>query len=463
VSLDELAASLSAGARLVTDPEALQGYRQDQTSVVPGADPRAALLAATTEDVSSAVAWAARYHVPVVPRGAGSSLAGGASAVPGCLVVVTTSMRRIRELSPLDRLAEVEAGVVTADLDRAAGEHGLMHAPDPSSHETSTIGGNVATNAGGLRCVKYGVTRQSVLGLEVVLADGQVLRTGGRTTKDTAGYDLTGLFTGSEGTLGIITAATIRLRPRPTTEPVTLAAAFDTLAEAGRAVGDLVAAHLDLSMLELLDETTLRAVDDWKRLGLERVAAMLLVQCDGADASEVADRITSICDAAGAAYVAVADDAQEAGVLLAVRRLAYPAAERLGACLVEDVGVPVSRLTEMIERITHISDRYDVRILTVAHAGDGNLHPTLIFDRGEEIPGEVRRAAAEIFETALELGGTITGEHGVGVLKRDWLGRQLGTAGMEVTHRIKAALDPKGILNPGKLLPDVPAGHPKIS
>jgi glycolate oxidase len=361
-------------------------------------------------------------------------------------------MRRIRALSPLDRTAVAEAGVVTSDLDRAAAEHGLMHAPDPSSHEVSTIGGNVATNAGGLRCVKYGVTRQSVLGLEVVLADGRVLRTGAGTTKDVAGYDLTGLFTGSEGTLGVITAATVRLRPRPACAPVTVAAAFGSLAAAGEAVARVVGERVDVSLLELLDRSTLRAVDEWKRIGLDDVAALLLGQCDGSNGPDEAARLAQVCDRAGAAYVVVSDDPSEAEELLAVRRLAYPAAERLGQCLVEDVGVPVSRLAEMIGRVDRIAERHGVRVLTVAHAGDGNLHPTFVFDRGGPVPAAVTAAADEVFAAALELGGTITGEHGVGMVKRDWLGRQLGDLGLEVSRAVKAALDPLGIMNPGKVL-----------
>ncbi len=447
----ELASLLGGGARVLTDPDLLDSFRQDQTTVVPGDQPRAVVVASTTDDVAQALTWASRHQVPVVPRGAGTSLAGGASAVSGCLVVVTTGLQRIREIAPIDRVAVVEAGVVTADLDRAAAEHGLMHAPDPSSYETSTIGGNVATNAGGLRCVKYGVTRQSVLGLEVVLPDGRILHTGGRTTKDTAGYDLTGLFTGSEGTLGVITAATIRLQARPAEAPVTIVAAFDSLSAAGSAVTAIVSDRVDVSMLELLDEITLRTVDEWKRMDLGDVTAMLVIQCDGAAAEESAASVIRLCENGGADFVARSADAQEAEELLTVRRLAYPAAERLGECLVEDVGVPVSRLTEMIDRIGVIADRHGVQVLTVAHAGDGNLHPTFIFERGSGIPDPVRDAAAEVFQAALDLDGTITGEHGVGVLKRDWLQHQIGIVGMDVSRQIKQAIDPAGIMNPGKV------------
>lgn len=452
-ALAELGGALDPGTRLVTDADELAGYRQDQTRIVPGATPLAVLAARSTADVVVALRWAEHHGVPVVPRGAGTSLAGGASAVPGALVVTTTGMRRIRELAPLDRLAVVEAGVVTADLDRAAAAEGLMHAPDPSSFETCTVGGNIATNAGGLRCVKYGVTRQAVLGLEVVLAGGQVLHTGGRTTKNVAGYDLTALFTGSEGTLGIITAATLRLQPRPVGTPVTTVAAFGSLPAAGQAVAAIVAARLDVAVLELLDRATLSAVDGLTRMGLDDVAAMLVIQCDGPCARDSTRAVVAQCQAAGAEAVAESADAAEGEELMAVRRLAYPAAERLGECLVEDVGVPVSRLGEMLARIESVAARHGVTILTVAHAGDGNLHPTFVFDRGTELPGRVRSAADEVFAAALELGGTITGEHGVGVLKRDWLARQLGDAAMGVSLAIKRALDPTGIMNPGKMFP----------
>lgn len=450
---DELRCQLG-DARLVTDPDLVAGYRQDQTLVVAGELPAAVVFPTTTEQVASALRWATAHAVPVVPRGAGTSLAGGASGVAGCLVICTSAMTAIRELDPVNRIADVEAGVITADVDRAAATHGLMYAPDPSSHEISTIGGNAATNAGGLRCLKYGVTRQSVLGLEVVLADGRVLRTGGRTVKDVAGYDLTGLFVGSEGTLGVITAVTVRLRPRPDWTPTTLVAGFPSLQAAGAAVAALVDARLDLCLLELLDDVTLRAIDDWLRMGLADVCAMLVIQCDGPDRAEQARRAADLCVVAGADDVAESADDREAAELLAIRRLAYPAAERLGTCLVEDVGVPVSRLVDLIARIGDIARRHQVTVLTVAHAGDGNLHPTFIFDRSvSEIPPPVRAAADEVFAAALELGGTISGEHGIGVLKRDWLGQQIGDPAMAVSRSIKAALDPQGLLNPGKLLP----------
>jgi glycolate oxidase len=390
----------------------------------------------------------------VVPRGGGTSLAGGASAIDGCVMLSLARMDAILELDAANELAVAEAGVLNANLDRAAAEHGLMYPPDPSSYEISTIGGNLATNAGGLRCVKYGVTRDSTLGLEVVLADGRVLRTGRRTIKGVAGYDLTSLFVGSEGTLGVITSATLRLRPRPAAPPVTVAASFASFGAAALAVTAILAARLQPSLLELLDRTTLRAIDDWKHLGFgDEVRALLIAQDDSADAARRAGIMRDICAEQGALQADLSASEAESRQLLDIRRLAYPATERLGATLVEDVCVPRSALPDMIECIERAADRHGVLIATVAHAGDGNLHPVFVFDReqsGTQVPPGVWAAADEVFRAALDLGGTLTGEHGVGVIKRRWLALELGEDSMAVHRAIKGALDPAGILNPGK-------------
>ena len=444
-SLDELRGALP-GDRLLTDADVVDAYRRDEARLV---EPGAALgvvLAKGTDDVQIALRWASKHRVPVVPRGAGTGLSGGATAVDGCLVLSLAKMTSIVELDVDDQLAVVQPGVVNADLQQAAGEHGLMYPPDPASFEISTIGGNIATNAGGLRCVKYGVTRESVLGLEVVLADGQLLKTGRRTVKGVAGYDLTSLFVGSEGTLGVITQATVRLKPKPQADPVTIVGVFATLPAAGAAVNDVMRAGLAPSLLELMDNTTIRAIDDWKHVGLDRdAAAMLLAQVDVDHPRAPADQIEKLFAAAGATYTAVSSDATEAAELLAIRRLTHWALERLGPILTEDVGVPRSRLAEMLRRTEEIAREFGVVIATVGHAGDGNLHPSLVVDSDRAWP-----AAEAVYRAALDLGGTITGEHGIGVLKRDWLPAEVGELSLGLQRKVKAAFDPLGILNPGK-------------
>ena len=451
-SLDALAASLT-DSRLITDPDVMEAYRRDEAHLVPAGQPAAVLRARSTGDVARALEWAGQTGTPVVPRGAGTGLSGGATASDGCLVISTADMNVIRELAAPDQYAVVEAGVVNADLDRAAAQHQLMFAPDPSSYQTCTIGGNLATNAGGLRCVKYGVTRDSVLGLEVVLAGGRVLQTGRRTVKGVAGYDLTSLFVGSEGTLGLITAATVRLRPRPSQPPVTVLGSFPSLAAAAAAVAAVVEAGLTPSLLELLDRATLRAISEWKGMGLDDdPAAVLIGQADGPEASDCVAHMRQYFEDAGAGFAATSTDPAEAAQLLEIRRLAYPAAERLGQCLVEDVGVPRSKLPQLMERIDQAAREHDVTIVTVAHAGDGNAHPTFVFDRQPDgdAPPRVWSAADDIFRAALDLGGTLTGEHGVGSLKRRWLALELGDTALDVHRSIKHALDPNGIMNPGK-------------
>ncbi|MCG5214221.1 FAD-linked oxidase C-terminal domain-containing protein [Streptosporangium sp. KLBMP 9127] len=451
-AISALAEILPPG-RVLTDPDVADSYARDRTFLEPG-KPLGVVLAQNRDEVVATLRWATEHRIPVVPRGAGTGLAGGATATDGCIVLSLHKMTAIRELSPADEIAVVEPGVITADLDRAARAHGLMYAPDPSSFEISTIGGNLATNAGGLRCVKYGVTRDSALGLEVVLADGRVLNTGRRTVKGVTGYDLTGLFVGSEGTLGVITQATVRLRRAPLAPPTTIAAEFASLHDAASAVSAIIAAGCQPSLLELLDRGTLKAIDDWKNIGLEpSVAAMLIAQSDATDAENAARRMEALCEEHGASFVAVSGDAAEAEELIGIRRLAYPAKERLGACLVEDMCVPRSVLPDMITEIEAAAVRHHVRICTVAHAGDGNLHPVFIFEHGlTEPPPAVWAAADEIFRTALRLGGTLTGEHGVGLLKRRWLSLESGPVAEEVQAGIKQVFDPLGILNPGKAI-----------
>ncbi|SEG26378.1 glycolate oxidase [Nonomuraea solani] len=450
--IDALVNSLSE-AQVVTDPDVIDSYARDRTFLEPG-KALGVVLATSRDDVVTTMKWATEHRVPVVPRGAGTGLAGASVASDGAIVLSLAKMTAIRELSPADEIAVVEPGVINADLDRAAREHGLMYAPDPSSYEISTIGGNLATNAGGLRCVKYGVTRDSALGLEVVLADGRILNTGRRTMKGVTGYDLTGLFVGSEGTLGVITAATVRLRRAPIAPPSTFAAEFGSLRDAGAAVSAIMAAGCQPSLMELLDRATLQAIDDWRNIGLESsTQAMLIGQSDATDADAMVERMERLCMEHGASFVAVSSSPEEAEELIGVRRLAYGAKERMGACLVEDICVPRSALPDMITAIEAAAVRHDVRIATVAHAGDGNVHPVFIFEHGTlEPPAEVWAAADEVFRQALALGGTLTGEHGVGLLKQRWLELEAGPVGTEIQRGIKAVFDPLGLLNPGKAI-----------
>jgi glycolate oxidase len=446
-AIDMLRAALPDG-RVVTDVDVVEAYRRDEARLVEAGRPLGVVHALDVFDVQATMRWATDHRIPVVPRGAGSGLSGGASAVEGGVVLSLAKMNAIVEVKADDELAVVEPGVLNIELQDAAGEHGLMFAPDPASFEISTIGGNIATNAGGLRCVKYGVTRESVLGLEVVLADGRVLKTGRRTVKSVAGYDLTALFVGSEGTLGVVTQATLRLQPKPRAEPVTVVGLFATLPAAGDAVNEVMRAGLRPSLLELMDKATIRAVDDWKHVGLDRsAAAMLIAQVDVDHPREPALAIEKAFLHAGATYTAVSSDATEAAELLGVRRMTHWALERLGKILTEDVGVPRSKLAQMLARIEEIGREFGVVIATVGHAGDGNLHPSIVIDSDR-----AWLAAEAVYKAALEFGGTITGEHGIGTLKRDWLPVEIGEVGMDVHRSVKAAFDPLGILNPGKAI-----------
>ncbi|WP_437730536.1 FAD-binding oxidoreductase [Sorangium sp. So ce1335] len=447
--LDELALTLGDG--LVTDRDVMDGYRHDQAIWAVGGWPRAVARPSSTADVQALARWATRHRVALVSRGAGTGVAGGATATEGCVVVSFERMNRILAIDEAAMLAVVQPGVLNGDLKAAARERGLWYPPDPSSYAVSTIGGNVATNAGGLCCVKYGVTADYVLGLEAVLADGTVVRTGGRSRKDVAGYDLTRLLVGSEGTLAMITEITLRLRrlPPPST---TLVATFGSLEASGRAVAAIVRA-VDASLLEIMDRTALRAVESHARLDLDtEAAAMLIAQSDAHGSAELG-RMNEACEEAGATMIATTDDEGEGQMLLTARRLALPALQRLGTVLVDDVAVPLPLLPEMFRRIEVIVAESETVIGTVAHAGDGNLHPLVVFDRGDAA-AEARAVAAfeAVMAQAIDLGGTITGEHGVGTLKRGFLTRQLGAASLALHHRIKDAFDPGGILNPGKVI-----------
>jgi glycolate oxidase len=443
------------GLRLLTEAAETEAYRFDETEYMRPGQPLGVCFPSSTEEVAAIVRLAADHGVPLVPRGAGSGLSGGATAVEGALTIVLTGMDRILEIDRRNMVAVVQPGVVNATLGRAVAAEGLFYAPDPASYEWCTIGGNLAENSGGLRCLKYGVTRDAVLGLEVVLADGSVLRTGGRTVKDVAGYDLTGIFVGSEGTLGIITEATLRLRPLPPPS-LTLLAFFPTVEASGEAVAAITEAGILPVTLELMDGFTIRAVDDVHHLGLDREAgAMLMVESDagGAAAQAELDRVSEACRKTGATNVIQAADTTEADWLRQARRGAHGALEKAGVARMDDVGVPRSRIPEMLAAITRISAAHDLPVGVFGHAGDGNLHPTFVVDREDPTAeGRIDAARAEIYAAAIALGGTITGEHGTGVAKRRFLEAQRGPEAVRLMRAIKQALDPAGLLNPGKVL-----------
>lgn len=459
--LDDLRAALGETA-VLTDPDLLQGYRRDEADLCDAGTPLVVTRPRSTAEVVAVIQAAARHGVPVVPQGARTGLAGAANAVDGAVILSTTAMDAILEVDPVNRTAVVQPGVVNAVLARKVAEYGLCYPPDPGSWESSTIGGNVATNAGGMCCVKYGVTGQYVLGLEVVLASGEVLRTGRRTAKGVAGYDLTRLFVGSEGTLGVITEITLALRPAPE-ESLTLVAVFPSTATAGAAVAQIAAQGLSPSLLELLDRTHLRAIEAYRPMGLPTDAAALLLAAVDTGSRAAADlaRVAEVCTAAGASEVFTATDATEAAGLLQARRLAHPAMERFaaqtfpggnGGLIIDDVAVPRAALAEMLDGTERIAAEHGVPIGVVGHAGDGNLHPNIVVDRADaESLARGRRAFDAIMELGLALGGTCTGEHGVGLLKREWLAREIGPVGLRVHRAIKAALDPDGLLNPGKV------------
>jgi glycolate oxidase len=451
--LDELGDGLPADA-VLTDPASTEAFRHDEASFCPSGAPLAVVRPTTTEQVQHVMRVASAHRVPVVPQGARSGLSGAANSVEGGIVLSLTRMNRIVEIDPVDQVAVVEPGVLNAVLSRAVLEHGLYYPPDPSSWELSTIGGNLATNAGGLCCVKYGVTTDFVRGLEVVTANGEVLRTGRRTAKGVAGYDLTRLIVGSEGTLGVITRATLGLKPAPEAA-LTMAAAFASATDALTAVTRIMAAGLQPSMCEFLDGVTVRAIQDYRDMGLPTgVGALLLTQSDrGPRAGEDVAAMGAICEELGALDVAVASDAAESAMLMEARRIVHFAVVKLGSTLIDDVAVPRSRLVELLDGITAIAQEHGVTVSCPGHVGDGNMHPTVIFDRGDPAAVErARHAFDAIMRLGLALGGTITGEHGVGVLKREWLATELGELSTRLHRDIKAAFDPEGILNPGKVL-----------
>jgi glycolate oxidase len=444
-----------ADGDIVVDSDIIESYRFDRSTGTEAGQPFAIAFPRTTEQVAAIMAAAHSNRVPVVPRGAGSGLTGGSNAIDGSLILCLERMRQVRTVDVANGYVETEPGILNTELREHVAQHGLWYAPDPASKDFCSIGGNVNTNAGGLCCVKYGVTRDAVLGLEVVLADGRISRFGRRTVKGVAGYDLAGLMVGSEGTLGIVTMARLRLRPLPP-PAVTVVALFDDVGAAGRAVEQIMATSTP-SMLELLDRTTMQAVEEWRPSGLPvEAGALLLAQSDlaGSGADDEAEAILAACLAAGAMEGYRSEDPEQAEMLLGARRMAIQALEAKGDWLLDDVAIPRSALAAAVSEIEEVAARHDVLIGTFGHAGDGNLHPTIVTPRGDA-DAAARGLAAfdDILSVALRHGGTITGEHGVGLLKRHALAEELDEPARDLHPRIKEAFDPRGILNPGKSLP----------
>ncbi|HYH93786.1 MAG TPA: FAD-linked oxidase C-terminal domain-containing protein [Candidatus Saccharimonadales bacterium] len=452
--LADVAARLP-GVRVLSDAADRETYRHDETAYLAAGLPGAVALPRTTDEVAALVRLCAAHDVPIVARGAGSGLSGGAAGLEGALTIAFTGMDRILEIDRENLCVVTQPGVINARLKAAVADVGLFYPPDPASYEMCSIGGNLGTNAGGLCCVKYGQTRDWVLSLEVVMADGAVIRTGGKNLKDVAGYSLTHLIVGSQGTLALITEATLRLRPAPGARS-TLLAFFATLEAAGEAVAAIAAAGLSPVTLELMDRFTVRAVEDMQGLGLDRdAAAMLMIESDlpGVAGDDELARAEAACTTAGATATIRSRDATEADALRQARRAAHWALERIGEVKMEDVGVPRSRVPELLRAIERIAAKHDVRIGTFGHAGDGNLHPDLVLDRGDPRAEAITKAVqADLYQAALDLGGTVTGEHGIGAARTAWLEPQRGADAVRVMRSIKAALDPQGLLNPGRVL-----------
>jgi glycolate oxidase len=447
--LSGLRSALGESASLISDPEITASYSKDQAPFALHQPAALVLLAKSTQEVSKAVAYANAHNIPVVARGAGSGLSGGANATADSLVISLEKMNSIVEIDETNMIARVQAGVINLDLDKAAELKGLAYLPDPASRDWSTIGGNAATNAGGMCCVKYGVTSAHVRALTVVMADGEIVNLGSATKKAVTTLDLTRLMIGSEGTLGIITELVVGLAVRPET-PATIIATFPHIKSAAAAAAALL--KFKPSMLEIIDQTTLKAVEAWHPLGFEIAGSVLLMQLD--EDQDRADEVLELCTRFEMIDGAASTEAADAVEFIRVRKLAYPALERLGATLLDDVAVPISKIAELVERVEALSTKYDLTIGIFGHAGDGNMHPTIVHDHGD-LKAQERAIAAfgEIVKIAQSLGGTASGEHGIGSIKQGFAANELSPAVIELQRAIKRAFDPKGILNPGKKLP----------
>ncbi len=436
------------GDAVTIAPDELDAVRIDKSGHQSGARPLALVNARSIDDVQVVMRIATATRTPVVTRGAGTGLAGGAIGSAGEIVLSTLEMNEVLEVAADDEIAVVQPGILNAELNRQLAPHSLWFTPDPASRAISTVGGNIATNAGGLLCAKYGVTRESVLGLKVVLADGRLIELGHRTVKGVSGLDLTGLMVGSEGTLGVIVEATVKVRPLVRGVVATISATFATVEEAARASAVITSSGLHPSIMELIGDSAMAAIADYLEID-HPGGTQLIVQTDGPGADAEAQSALAVIRSLGGAAELTTDPA-EGERLFAVRRSFHTAMLARGTVLIEDVCVPRSALPAMFAAIADIEERYGIDIPTVAHAGDGNLHPNFVFE-GTEVPDHIWTAADELFLAALRLGGTLTGEHGVGILKKRWLRRELGDDQFELQQQVKRVFDPLGILNPGKV------------
>ncbi len=451
--LDELRTRLGAD-QILTAAEDLLCYSFDGTAAL-NQMPGCVVFVRSSADVSAVLQVANRDQIPVVTRGSGTGLSGGSLPVPGCIVLCTVKLNRILEVDSANLTMRVEPGVRTIQVAEAAAAVGLFYPPDPGSMKISTIGGNVAENSGGLRGLKYGITRNYVMGLHVVMPDGRLLVTGNKCVKDVAGYSLKDLFVGSEGTLGVITEVLLRLIPKPAAKQ-TIVATYSEMDAAAQTVSDIIAARIIPCTLEFLDRTTIHCVEDYAKIGLPLdCEALLLMETDG-HAAQVADEAAQMVEIArrnGCKEIRVAQDEAEGNRLASARRAAFSALARVApTTILEDATVPRSELARMVRFVAEVARKHRLRIGTFGHMGDGNLHPTFLTDeRNHEEMHRVEEAFREIFDEAIRLGGTITGEHGVGVAKKGFLPKFLGDVQMDVLRQVRKILDPRGILNPGKM------------
>ena len=447
-------AEIVGPANLQHSTEERLAYSYDATPML-ARQPEAIVFVESAQQIADVLKLANADGFKVVPRGSGTNLSGGTIPTGNCVVLVTVKMDRILEIDPRNLTALVQPGVLTARIDEAAAAHGLFYPPDPGSMKISTIGGNVAENSGGLRGLKYGVTRDYVLGLEVVLPTGELLRCGTKCVKDVAGYSIKDLFIGSEGTLGVVTEILLKLLPRPATRK-TMLATYAAMTDAAETVSAIIAARIIPCTLEFLDRTTIRCVEEYAHVGLPLDAeAILLMETDGHPAvvEEQSARMIELARTHRARDVRVAKDAAEAERLTSARRGAVAALARVApTTILEDATVPRSELATMIAFVQQTADKYKVRVGTFGHFGDGNLHPMFLCDeRNKEEIERVHAAFREIFEKAMALGGTITGEHGIGLSKKEFLPQFAGKTGLDVMRALKCTLDPKDVLNPGKI------------